>query len=778
MNDIRKQLAILAAAACMVTAGCTPNSIADTQDQNSTAEASETEDPAEESADPDTEEKTDSAVKAEKLSALSMDELPDISLSKSDQNVGWDNSSVTLKFDGDTVTPSSTDGISIENGAVTITKGGDYVLSGTLDDGCVIVNLADEKEKVHIILNGVSLSCSTGAPLTVLQADKTVITLADGTQNALSDAKTYTVFADAENQYPNACLAAKSDLTINGGGELTVTGNYKNGIHCSDDLRIVSGTISVTAENNGIRGNDSVVVYGGTTQITSGGDGIKSTTADKDAKGFVYLAGGTVTVNSQQDGIDAATSLLIADGTLDITSGGGTDNADAHTDEMFGGFGGGKPDFGNFDGSDGNFGGFGGGRPDRRNTDDGGENQGGFGGRDGRSRPDSESGGNFTDDTAFMPAGNYEMTANTTKKAETADSAESTSDSRKGIKAEQTILVFGGTVTINSADDAVHSNNDITVTGNSVLEIAAGDDGIHADASITVNGGSINITQSYEGIESAEITVKDGTVRLVSTDDGFNASDGSGGGMGFNRNGSGELNFDGGYVYVNAGGDGLDSNGNITMTAGTVIVCGPTNDGNGPLDAGDNNNKITVTGGTLIAVGSTGMMDTPEANYLAATDLNAAAGDLIVVTDAKGTVLAALKTPKQAQGIVVSADGMADGYYIYKDGTYDGDFNEDNFATGGTYTGGTLIASGNGGGSGFGGFGGFRGRKGGDPNGDMSMPDFGNFNGDMTPPDGFNSSDFDGQNPPAPPDFDNGQTPPDFGGQDPRDWFAQDSSTN
>lgn len=149
------------------------------------------------------------------------------------------------------------------------------------------------------------------------------------------------------------------------------------------------------------------------------------------------------------------------------------------------------------------------------------------------------------------------------------------------------------------------------------------------------------------------------------------------------------------------------------MTGGTVIVCGPTDSANGSLDSGDNQNTITVTGGTLIAVGATGMMEVPESNYLAAADLNAAAGTLIIVTDADGNVPAVLETPKQTQGIVCSVNGMPDGYYIYTGGDFDGTLNADDFADSGSYSGGTLIASGNGGG--MGGFGG----------------------GDMTPPDGM-----------------------------------------
>ena len=706
MTGSKRILAVLAALTCIAQmTACAENtdSSSESTAAQETARIDETEPTAETSA-------------AETASDASGTETS--RLTKADLNTEWGADAVTLAFSGDSVTPSSEDGLIVQDGVVTITKGGDYVLSGTLDDGRIVVNLADKQEKAHLVFNGLSVTCSTGAPLTILQADKTVITLAEGTKNALTDAKEYTAFdiTDAENQYPNACIASKDDLTINGSGALQVSANYNNGIHCSDDLKLVGGEITVSAVNHGIRGNDSVLVHDGKISVTSGGDGIKSSTADQDGKGYILIEGGTVTVNAEQDGIDAASALTVTAGTLDLTAGCGTANAAAHTDDM-GGFG------------------FGGGMHGGMGRGD----FGGFGGRDDAASPDA-------DPLAFT--GGLSVTAEET------ESADSSAPSTKGMKAAQALTVTGGSITVNSADDAVHSDSSVTVSGNVKLTLAAGDDGIHADSSITIDGGEIDITQSYEGIEAAEITLNDGTVHLKSSDDGFNASDGSGGGMGFNRNGSGELNLNGGYIYVNADGDGLDSNGNITMKGGTVIVCGPTNDGNGPLDSGDNNNTITVTGGTLIAVGSTGMMEVPESNYIAATNLNAAAGTLIVVTDDADNVLAALKTPKQAQGIVFSANGMSDGYKVYTGGTYDGSFNADDFAQGGSYSGGTLVASGSGGGGGFG-MGGFGGMHGGrqdgadgmtppdgfgsdmtPPDGDFTPPD--GFNGDMTPPDGFN----------------------------------------
>lgn len=664
MKKRYKSLAVLTALLCLMTAGCAAQTPAEAPPQAEESSAAETQTTAP-TAEPDA----------------------------SGGDADWDENAVRLQFDGDAVTPAQAEGVSAEGSVVTIRKGGAYVLSGTLTDGRVIVSLADKTEKVQLIFNGVSITSSTSAPLTVLQADKTVITLADGTENALTDAASYTEFDIEESDgstYPNACLASKDDLTIKGGGALTVSGSYNNGIHCADDLKILGGVISVTAENHGIRGNDSVTVRGGTVTVTAGGDGIKSSTADKDGKGYVSIEGGTVSVTAQQDGIDAAAALTITDGTLDITAGGGAENAPARQNGMQGGFGGGM-------------GGFGGPR-------------GWFGG----------------DDTA-QPMANYQLAA---------AAADGTGSSTKGIKSDGALTISGGAVTINSADDGVHSDSTIAISG-VVLQIASGDDGIHADESVTVSGGDINITQSYEGIEAAEISVTDGTIHLCASDDGFNASDGSGGGMGFNRGGSGELNISGGYIFVNADGDGLDSNGNITMTGGTVIVCGPTSSADGALDSGDNNNTITVTGGTLLALGSVGMMETPEANYIAAANLNAAAGTLIVAADADGRVLAAFETPKQAQGIVFSAEGMSDGYYIYTGGDYSGTLNDDGFASGGSYTGGTLVTSGSGGGAGggFGGMpggGGFGGRGG--RGGNMTPPE--GFDENMTPPDGFGSGDM------------------------------------
>jgi hypothetical protein len=154
----------------------------------------------------------------------------------------------------------------------------------------------------------------------------------------------------------------------------------------------------------------------------------------------------------------------------------------------------------------------------------------------------------------------------------------------------------------------------VTIDGGRVT-LAAGDDGIHAETPLTVNGGTLDITESYEGLESNAITFNDGTVRVVASDDGMNASSGQGTGFGmggpsgFGESGDSSLTVNGGYIAVDATGAGLDVNGPIAMTGGMLIVNGPTSNGNGPVDY---LGSFAITDGTFLAVGSAGMAQRPS----------------------------------------------------------------------------------------------------------------------------------------------------------------------
>ena len=180
----------------------------------------------------------------------------------------------------------------VENKTVRITEEGDYVLSGTLN-GQVLIE-APEDAKVRLILNGVSIVSPEGPAIYEQQADKLIITLAEGTENSLTDGSPVT----DEDDTIGAALYAEDDLSINGQGTLTVNGTQKHGIQSKADLIIAGGAITVTAVTDGVRGRNSVLVLDGTLGITCGGDGITATRTDAEGKGWIVLAGGTIRIQT------------------------------------------------------------------------------------------------------------------------------------------------------------------------------------------------------------------------------------------------------------------------------------------------------------------------------------------------------------------------------------------------------------------------------------------------------------------------------------------------
>jgi hypothetical protein len=231
-------------------------------------------------------------------------------LTNFDQKTKCDAEDVTVNFNGSSATIKG-EGCSVQNAVLSITTPGTYVLSGSFN-GQVSVSV-DKAEKVRLVLNNASITCSDGPAIIITSADKVGITLADGTTNTLSDGKTY---ADTSDKAPNACVFSKDDLSINGNGTLNVTANFHNGIDTSNDLKLVSGTINVTAKNHALKGNDSVSVFGGTITVNGGNDGIKSDTEGEAGKGFFYMNGGTLDVTAVDDGIQAISSIRIDNGSV------------------------------------------------------------------------------------------------------------------------------------------------------------------------------------------------------------------------------------------------------------------------------------------------------------------------------------------------------------------------------------------------------------------------------------------------------------------------------
>lgn len=539
------------------------------------------------------------------LSTLALEELEG-RYAEEDRVTDYDKENATAILLSGQVIKAAGNGATIAGNTVTITQAGVYVLSGTLDNGQVIVD-AGKEDTVRLIFQNVSLNCSISAPVYAKQAGKVIITLEEGTENSVADGAEYQ-YAEGEDE-PDAAIFCKDSLTINGTGSLSVTGNFNNGIGSKDYLVITGGNLTVTAANNGLRGRDGVAVGGGSLSVEAQNDGIKANNDQDGEKGWVTLDGGTVAIVAGGDGVQAETLLAVTGGELTVTAGGGSANAAAHEQSFLQGGGGMKP-------------------PGMVNT--------------------------------------------ATNEGETA--------SCKGIKAGSSLVVTGGSLKLDAADDTLHSNGSLTFSGGDAL-LSSGDDGMHADGQLTISGGNIEIEKSYEGVEGAQVVISGGRIILTASDDGVNAAGGSDtaaqeGGWHmrdqFAASGEYSIRITGGYLQVNAGGDGMDSNGDLFFEGGTVVVSGPENDGDGSLDY---EGQCTISGGVLAAAGSTGMLQAPGADsgqntlvlYL---DARQKAGTSLRLADASGQTLLTFTPSASYQAVILSLPLLEQGqaYQVFLGG--------------------------------------------------------------------------------------------------------------
>ena len=628
-------------------------------------------------------------------------------------------------------TETASSGVSISGNIITITKEGTYVLSGALSEGQIVVNA--DSAKVQLVLDNADITCASSAAIYVKNADKTFITLAEGSENILMNTAEYEAIDDNNI---DAVIFSKDDLTLNGKGTLTINSEYGHGIVSKDDLKLVGGTCNITAKNHALSGKDSVRIAAGTYNLTSGKDGIHSENADDDEKGFVYIASGDFTIESTGDGIDASYVVQIDDGDFDITAGGGSENATKTHNDIPGG------------GTGGNMGGGapGGDKPSGE-APSGGPSSDSDSGKQSRQtppdRPDGDSSnGSRPDEKVSDNAGG--QTAQMPPDKPGTDTSDADSTSTKGIKSDGALYVNGGTFTINSADDSFHSNSDVTIN-DGTYTISSGDDGMHADSALLVNGGTITVTESYEGLEGLNITINDGKIDITASDDGMNAAggnDASGfGGMGEdgfkgmqapdsaqkqddtsdNTQKSGNTSdntqkqddtsdntyrsddasdtaqitgnitvaaqkqdsksdtaqdadtasedemwmvINGGYVHVLAGGDGLDSNGDLTINGGEVYIDGPSDNGNSAIDYGEKS-SFYINGGTVVAVGSSGMAedvstDSKQQVAFVKLDSQVDAGD-VILKDADGNEIISYTVQKKYDCVIISTADLKAG---------------------------------------------------------------------------------------------------------------------
>ena len=226
------------------------------------------------------------------------------------EDLTWDSSGEKTI---DLANPTATDGVSVENGTITITSGGTYRITGEYS-GQVKIEAA-KTDTVRLVLDNAKITNSTGAAINVVSAAEAIIYTAAGTTNTVADEANYTATGDDD---PDAAIYSTANLTLTGEGSLSVKGAYEEGIHTTGGLVIASGTLEVNAANTGIKGKDYVDITGGIVNVTAAQDGIKSTNTDDESMGFTRLSAGSVTVSAGDDGLKAPHTLEISGGTLNI----------------------------------------------------------------------------------------------------------------------------------------------------------------------------------------------------------------------------------------------------------------------------------------------------------------------------------------------------------------------------------------------------------------------------------------------------------------------------
>lgn len=221
---------------------------------------------------------------------------------------------VYITLTGDTATEDS-DFVTVEGSIVTVTGAGTYILSGTLN-GSIIVN-ASKDDKVQLVLAGVEISSDTFAAIYVSQADKVFVTLAEGTENTLSNGGSFTQIDDHN---VDAVIFSRDDLTLNGSGSLTIISPAGHGIAGKDEVVITGGAYTITASNHAIQAKDSIAISGGSFTLNARKDGLHAENDEDDTLGNILITGGSFVISVSDDAVHAEALLQIDGGSLTITA--------------------------------------------------------------------------------------------------------------------------------------------------------------------------------------------------------------------------------------------------------------------------------------------------------------------------------------------------------------------------------------------------------------------------------------------------------------------------
>lgn len=489
-------------------------------------------------------------------------------VSSSSDSVTISDSSTASNDSADSDTNDTTDSSCT---TVTISEAGTYILTGSASNAQVIID-ADTETKIQLVLDDLTLSCESSAPIYVRKADKVFITLADGSSNALA---TTGEFVAIDDNNIDAVIFSKDDLTLNGSGSLTINSPYGHGIVSKDDLVVTGGTYTMTCAKHGLSGKDSVRILDGTFDLTVTKDGIHASNDDDENLGYIYIAGGTFTINSDDDGIHADSTLYIEDGTIDIQK--SYEGLEGQAITIL----------------DGNI--------DIVSSDDGINAANGSGSNDSIDDKQGKGGPGNGQMPGNPPSGDNQMPGNPPSgdsfdpsKNTNENNSSNSDDSQSDNKPQATPPSNG------NFDPSDNSNNN---TDQPQGNTPGGMDGFDMDAD-----------------ESCVLTINGGT------------------------------------ITINAGGDGIDSNGYFYMNGGTVYVEGPESNGNSALDYGI---SATITGGYFLSTGYSGMAhsfssDSTQCSYMLTLSSNTSGTTTVTLTDADGKVLLSHETSKSYNSIIVS----------------------------------------------------------------------------------------------------------------------------
>ena len=413
------------------------------------------------------------------------------------ENLSWDSSDEKTI---DLANPTATDGVSVENGTITITSGGTYRLTGEYS-GQVKIEAA-KTDTVRLVLDNAKITNSAGAALNVVSAAEAIIYTAAGTTNTVADEANYTATGDDD---PDAAIYSAANLTLAGEGSLSVKGSYEEGIHTTGGLVIASGTLEVNAANTGIKGKDYVDITGGIVNVTAAQDGIKSTNTDDESKGFTRLSAGSVTISAGDDGLKAPHTLEISGGTLNIEkSNEGIEaqyinilNGDVTVNSTDDGINASLKDSSSDTSSDTTSGTAAAGQQTQQNQNGqvqqapagGGAAPGGSQGSTGQNQNMPQP----PTDGAMPGGGTFEVV-------------------------DAAINISGGTVTVNAEGDGIDSNGTATFSGGTVTvngPVAGGNNALDSNGDLLLNGGTVTAGSTADMFEAPSSASTSGYLKIT-----------------------------------------------------------------------------------------------------------------------------------------------------------------------------------------------------------------------------------------------------------------------